>query len=292
VTLLSSTQTIGSYTYIEGSHESTRPATSNWGQTITPGNNTWGTAAQVGSDVAEDLWAIEFTFTNVGVSNNSKSALVQVGFDFAGGTTFPASPDRYNSITLVASNAISYQSGFGCQYWFPLGIPAGTAILMRGTTENATVGTIACNWTGWGRPKYPEATRRGAYVESLGVVEASSRGTVITPGTTSDGSPTTSLGTLAADHPCWYWEFGFGVHNDTTQGNNAVHCDLLNASTGEILLQNGRAFTTSGEAAGKQASLCRMPFHDVAGGTEIFGRAQTSGTLDATYHMTAYGVGG
>lgn len=292
MTLLSPTKTIGIFEYIEGSHETTRPAASNWGTVMTPGNNTWGTAVQVGSDVVEDLWAIEFVFTGGGVSTATKSTLVQIGFDFSGGTTFPASPDRYNSITLLVGATVGYNVGRGTGFWFPLGIPAGTAILMRASTENATVGSVYGAWTGWGRPKYPEATRRGQYVESLGAVEATSRGTAVTPGTTSEGTAVL-LGTIGTDHPCWYWEFGFSPYNDTTQTANAVHCDLLAGSaTGDVILQNGYAYTNAGEALCKLPSIHRFPYADVPGNTGIYGRAQASGTLDANYGMMANGVGG
>lgn len=290
MTLLSSSKSIGLFNHIEGSHEATRPQVTNMGSITTPGNNTFGTALSIGSNTTVDLWALEFTITGVAVSAAAKDLLVQIGFDFAGGTTFPASPDRYNSITLLASCAIGYNLGF-VKYFFPLGIPAGTKIMARSSVNNATVGGATVQWTGWGRPKYPEATRRGQYVESLGAVTASSRGTTVTPGTTSEGTAV-SMGSLAADLPCWYWEFGYGI-NDSTMANAAIHCDLLAGSAaGDVILQNGYVRTTSGEGINKLPSIHRFPFAEVAGGTEIFARAQCSGTPDSANSMMAYGVGG
>lgn len=289
--LLSPTKTMGIFEHVEMSPSaSTRPAASNWGTSTTPGNNTFGTAVAIGSNTTEDLWALEFTVTGVAVSAAAKDLLVQIGFDFAGGTTFPASPDRYNSITLLASCAIGYNLGF-VKYWFPLCIPAGTKIMARSSVNNATVGSAFVAWAGWGRPKYPEATRRGQYVESLGAVTATSKGTDITPGTTSDGTAVL-MGTLAADHPCWYWEFGYGI-NDSTMANNAIHCDLLAGSdTGDVILRDGYVRTTSGEGIEKLPSIHRWPWADVPGGTGIYARSQVSGTADSANSMMAYGVGG
>lgn len=290
MSLLSPSKSIGIFNHIEGSHEADRPATGAWGTATTPGQNTYGTAVEIGSNTTEDLWAIGFKITGIAVSGSAKDALVQIGFDFAGGTTFPASPDRYNSITLLASCAGNNNTG-PVNFWFPLGLPSGTKIMARSSVNNATVGQARVAWTGWGRPKYPEATRRGQYVEGLGATPASSSGTTITPGTTSVGTAEL-LGTIDANHPCWFWEYGYGI-NDSTMTAVGLHVDLLAGSaTGDVILQNAFLRTSGGEVIDKMASVYRMPFADVPGGTGVYGRSQSSGTPDADNSMMAYGVGG
>lgn len=290
MSLLVLTKSLGEYTHEEGSHLTTRPGTTNWGTQTVPGNNTFGTPVQIGANLTEDLWAIRFQITGVAASAQGKDCLVQIGFDFAGGTTFPASPDRYNSITLLASCAGPYNQGGGVEYFFPLFVPAGTAILARSSVNNATVGSAYVAWHGYGRPKNPESCRAGSFVESLGIVSATSRGTTVTPGTTSDGTAVL-LGTLDSDHSCWYWEYGYGC-NDTTMSNAALHADLQAGSGGPFVLQNGLVNTTTSETVNKRASARVVPIFDVAGGTEIYGRLQSSGTADSNVSMAAYGVGG
>lgn len=293
--LVPSKTIMGEFQFSEGSHTTTRPAAA-FGTSITPGNNTFGTAVQVGADLTVEAWAILIGVNSINLSVNAKDSLTQIGFDFAGGTTFPASPDRYNSITLLTSCASPYNfttsgAGVGILYYFPLRIPSGTAILARGSVNNATVGTQNVWWQTWGRPKYPEATRRGCYVESLGIVAGSSRGTVVTPGGASEGTAV-SLGTLNSNAPCWYWEFGHGI-NDGSMSNAAIHNDLLmGSSSGPLILENGLVVSSTAESLTKAPSLMYNPIHEVAGGTEIFGRCQSSTTVDAEHNMAAYGVGG
>lgn len=279
----------GAFNSTEGSHLSTRPA-SPFGTAITPGNNTYGTAVQIGADLTFDAYAILIGVNAIAVAAAAKDSLTQIGFDFAGGTTFPASPNAYDSITLLTSCATNYASGQGggVQFLFPLFIPAGTAILARGSVNNATVGTQNVWWKTWGRPSHPESIRVGRWVESLGIVAASSRGTTVTPGTTAEGA-SVSLGTLT--NPCWYFEYGFGV-NDATMNSRTFHVDLQAGSGGPLILEDALVHTSSSEQILKQPAASYVPIVDVPAGTAIHGRAQCDGTLDAAYSMAAYAVGG
>lgn len=286
--LVTSKSPIAEFMGVESSHLTTQPAAA-FGTSITPGQNTFGTAVQIGSDTTDDAYGIMIGVNSI-ANAAAKDSLTQIGFDFSGGTTFPASPDRYNSITLLTSCANNHTIG-GVHYYFPLFIPGGTAIFARGSVNNATVGTQNVWWRIYTRPKDPASVRVGRYVESLGIVAGSSRGTSMTPGTGSEGTAVL-LGTLDSAHPCWYWEVGFGV-NDSTMSGLALHLDLLKASSsGQVILSNVQVQTSSQEGATKHPSLSYGAVFDVPGGTDIYGRAQASGTPDASNSMAAYGVGG
>lgn len=234
--------------------------------TVTPGNNTFGTAVQLGGgNLAEEAWAIRLNIVSIAVSAASKDSLTQIGFDFSGGATFPASPNRYNSFTLLTSCAGAWGAGgSGVWYYFPLRVPAGTSVMARGSVNNATVGTQGVRLETFGQPKYPESVRRGSYVESLGIVTASSRGTLLTPGVGSEGTAV-SLGTLDANHPCWYWEFGWGTA-DTTMTNAWYLIDLLaGSSSGKVILTDGLATSTSAEIINKGSALGYANINEVAG---------------------------
>lgn len=277
----------------EGSHFSsaTQPATA-FGSTITPGNNAWGASVQVGADLTMDAYGIYINCNSVGVSSTAKDGLLQIGFDWSGGTTFPASPDEFNSITLLVSSASGLVAG-GVNYYFPLFIPAGSAILARGRVNNATVGSMRVFWQTVARPRRPELVRSGSYVVSLGAVEASSRGTLVTQGTASDGS-WVSIGTLPADRPCWFWEFGAGT-GVTSMNNQFCMCSLAADSTGaRIILRDGSVGTTTAEAITKLHAIgaASPGVANVPGGTTIYGKSRASGTAASGWNMMAYGVGG
>lgn len=289
--LVPSRTAFGEFQAIEGSHLTTQPATA-FGTTVTPGNNAFGTAVQVGADLTLDAYGIYINVNSVAVSGAARDALLQIGFDWSGGTTFPASPDSFNSITLLVSCASGMVAG-GVNYYFPLFIPAGTAILARGSVNNATVGTMRVFWQTSCRPARPEAIRVGRYVESLGAVTASSRGTTITPGTTSEGS-WTSIGTLGSDRPCWFWEWGVGI-NTGTMANQMHATDLAADSSGDrIILRDGTSGATTAEAITKIQAFGSTGLNVamVEGGTTIYARSQVTGSAPTGWNVMAYGVGG
>lgn len=81
--------------------------------------------------------------------------------------------------------------------------------------------------------------------------------------------------------------------NDGSMTGKGLHVDLLrDSSTGPVILQDLNFTTGGAELISKPSSLMCNPVADVPGGTEIFGRAQCSGTLDAAYSMAAFGCGG
>lgn len=279
---------IGEFTYREGSHLTTRPATT-FGTTVTPGNNTYGTAVQVGADTVEECWGILIGVNGIGVATVAKDSLTQIGFDFTGGTTFPASPDRFNSIELLTSCAHNYLVGGGVQFYFPLYLPAGTAILARGSTNNATVGTQNVWWTLFGRPKNPETIRRGQYVQALGITAASSSGTALTPGGAAEGTAV-SVGTITDNS--WFWEWGVG-QNDADMLAAVLHTDILiGSSSGPVIVENLIHTSAAAEVHTKSSSLPNSPVAGVPAGTEIFARMQNNTTNDAAHSVAVYAVGG
>lgn len=280
---------VGEFTAREGSHLTSRPAV-DYGTSLTPGNNAYGTAVQVGVNTTLECWGLHINVNSINVSAAAKDSLTQIGIDFSGGATFPVTPTKYNSITLLTSCAANYASnGHGVNYYFPLYLPAGTSIMARGSTNNGTVGTQNVNWIVYGRPKNPEAVRRGQFVQSMGIVEAGSNGTTLTPGTTSEGTAV-SVGTV--DVESWYWEWGRGC-NDSTMTATAMHTDILmGASSGPVIVENLVSGSASAEAIRKPASLEKAPIYSVAAGTEIFARMQCSGAVDSNNSVAVYAVQG
>lgn len=264
-----------------------RPAQS-WGSVINPGNNTFSTYNEILGNTAYECFGIAIVAHNVGVSTLAKDALLTLGFDHAGGTSYTD-----NTISnLLVSHAGSLAWG-GVWYYFPLYIPAGTAIAARGSTNNATVGQINVGVILYGRPTRPELVRAGAYVDTFGANTAASNGTTVTSGTTSEGS-WTEMTSGTTTRPYWWFQTGFGA-NDSSLGSVLYGMDLAvgDASNKEVVFEN--VLSCSG---GSTEQLCRplLPSEaytcDIPEGQRIYTRMQCSGTADSSLSMCAYALGG
>lgn len=274
------------YNWSSGSHVSTRPAAA-FGATVTPGNNAFGSWVQLmnSAAVARDVFAILINVNSIAVSATAKDALVDIGVDPAGGTSYSTVIPE-----LLASCASPYNVGAGgIWYLFPLWIRAGSSIAARASVNNATVGTARVNCRVFGSPRDQRLIKVGTRVEAIGTNTAASAGTSITSGTTSDGS-WTSLGSTSRD--AWWWQLGMGV-NDTTMTARAYHADVAvgNASNKDIVIENAMIATTSSEQL-NNAPLTFDSGKIAPAGTSVYGRLQCSGTADASLSMAAYALGG
>lgn len=265
-----------------------RPAAA-YGTTVTPGDNTKGSYAQLisGASLTEDVYLVEININANFVAATARSAILDIGYDPAGGTSY--SILIADLMCASASNLCITREGFlGYNYMFPLFIKAGTSIGAAASVDNATVGTLRCWARFYCKPKHPEALKVGSYVESLGVTAASSEGTTVTSGTTSEGS-WTSLGTTTK--PAWWFQVGGGVNNLAIT-SVAYFLDLsAGASGGEKLLIDDVLL----HGNSNNDLLCLQPHiclgGEVVSGASIWGRAQCSGTAQ-TMTMMAYCLGG
>jgi hypothetical protein len=273
------------FNYVTGNGVTTRPSAS-FGALITPGNNTYGNYVELVSDtdVTKDCYGIRICISSIGQSNNAKDSLCTIGIDTSGGTSYVDFISH-----LLCANASLYvtANAGGVHYYFPVFIPAGTAIAAKGSVNNATVGNQRVAVWLYGAPDNPGLMLCGSGVETIGVVTGSSCGTTVTSGTTSEGA-WTSLGTSAK--PCFWWQQGLGV-NTISMGSNAYHAELSygDGTNNKILVPDQLFAATSSE------TLCNIPsspFPSCApAGSTIYGRLQYSGsTPDSNLSMAAYGV--
>jgi len=258
-----------------------RPA-SGFGTSVTPGNNTKGSWASVftGTEIAYDVWRMVVNIGSGATSAAAKDTIVDIGIDPSGGTSYTVLiPD------LLGANSSPYATFGAITYRFPIHVPAGSRIGARASVNNATVGTLRVYLTVDGNPTNPEMVWKGTKVEAIGVTAASSNGTAVTPGTTSDGS-WTSLGTVT--ERARFWEVGMGV-NDTSMAAVGYHLDLsAGASGGDVpILTDALTCCTSAE---QQFSSPNGTYRTIAAGSTIWGRAQCSGTADSGTSMAAYAV--
>lgn len=262
--------------------DGTRPAAA-WGTSITPGNNTYGSYVQVLTATSDETYLMRIVLNSFAVTSAARDALVTIGIDPAGGTSYT------DLITdLLASCAHTYTAG-PVVYEFPLRVPAGATIAAKASVNNATVGTGNVAIELFGRPSRPELVKAGSFVQTFGSTPASSSGTAVTIGTTAEGA-WTQIGS-ALTVPIWAWEFGIGLNNATIVGNT-IHVDLGlgNATSRKVAIPNAYVCTTTVETITKPAAL-RTVLGAV--GDLVYVRAQCGpGAADTTASFCAYGVGG
>ena len=263
-----------------------RPAT-NYGATITPGaSNAKGSYAQVLAALARDVFGLLINFNSNGVSAAIRNTLADVGVDPAGGTSYSVLiPD------LLLAGASTYDTGAnGIWYYFPIWIRAGSTVAVRAQVNNATAGSFRCHMKALGSPRDRQGVRVGTFVRSFGVTAATSSGTAIVSGTTSEGA-WTQIGSATAD-PLWWWQLGFGVA-DTTMTALVYNADLSvgTATNKTIVAEDVPIASTSTEAVSSTPQRDQSMYMTQSG-QNVYARIQCSGTPDSTLSVAAYGLGG
>jgi hypothetical protein len=260
----------------------TRPSSSP-GSTVTPGTGGYGSYVQLFSALAEDAHGITIMVTGNGDAAASRTTLMEIGVDNAGGTSYTAVIQG-----LLVGGAGWYNSvNYGLWYYFPLFIKSGS------TVGVAAYSSVASTFKAAGilhnKTVNPSATRVGSYAETIGYTSGTT-GKAITPGTTSEGS-WTSIGTTAKD--LWWWQLGFQVNDaDNAWNDVAIHLDLAvgDATNKDIIIKDFPIMLESSEG------FVNSPFTGgmerfVPAGSTLYMRAQCSGALDA-YTCLIYGIGG
>ena len=261
----------------------TRPA-AGWGATITPGTGgTKGSWAQIftGAQMTTETFGLLVTITNNATSATTRNALIDVGIDTAGGTSYSVLvPD------LIGGHAAPLTLG-GIHYYFPIYIPAGASVAVRAAGTVATTFSVAL--TVYGKPRRPDSVMCGTKVTAFGATLASATGTTITAGTTAEGA-WTQLGT-ATTHPIWWWQCGMTCV-DTTMTANIHTMDVAtgDATNKDIVLQDALAIFSAAEQNTMLPAI--VPAYDrTPTGSLVYGRVQCSGTADSALSMMAYGLG-
>jgi hypothetical protein len=126
----------------------------------------------------------------------------------------------------------------------------------------------------------------GSGVEAMGIVTASSRGTLITPGTTADGS-WVSLGTTTQEYRYIYVQHGGGNDADTTINAGVVSVEL---GAGSTLLPGLNLFMAQTEANESTSIMVNTGrWRVLPAGTALQARLRFSGTAESQ-HIAVYGV--
>jgi hypothetical protein len=273
------------FNYVTGNVLTTAP-TGAFGTSVVPGtSNAYSAYVEILSDanVTRDCYGIMICLNNASTSTASRNIIVTIGIDTAGGTSYV---DLIPHLLAASAAGFTTQSHAGHWYYFPIYIPAGSAIAAKAAVNNAGAGSlrVAC-WL-FGAPSSKETLIYGHGVEAIGVTTASSSGTAVTPGNATEGS-WTSLGTTSK--PCFAWQQGFGIANGTMTALVYNGDISYGNGTNQIMIDQDRVIGTTGaEAVSAQlrpAQICNVPV-----GGAIYGRLSCSSAPDTGISMAAYGV--
>jgi hypothetical protein len=274
---------IPEFNYVTGNVLTTRPAAA-YGTQITPGNNTYGLYTEILSDtdVTRDCYGILVNINSITVSTAATDSITTIGIDTSGGTSYV---DFIPHLLSSAASTYTTQSG-GHWYYFPVFIPAGSALAAKGSINRATVGTQRVAVWLYGAPSDPSSLKVGQGVEAIGITAASSAGTAVTSGGAAEGT-WTSLGSTTKQ--CFSWNFGIGV-NDAGMNSGIYHADLsYGDGTNQKVIGLDKWYMSSNAEILSSVIFPAQYCHVPVGGT-IYGRLQFSGTASAALSMAAYGV--
>jgi hypothetical protein len=266
-------------------NDGTRPVVA-MGTTITPGNNTYGTAVTLisGANLTFDCCELVICINNASISNTARDTVVSLLVDPAGGTSFTSIADL---VCGPASGYVVANVGFGgTLFRFPIFIKAGTSIGCAAAVNSATVTSLNAFCRANGQPSHPDKIFVGTYIDQFGVSLATSAGTTVTPGTTSDGAYVL-IGTTA--RPLYALEFGYGI-NDSTMTSAVIDVDIAagDGTTNSVIIPNWPVATSAIEAVSKFPA---MTLTSIAAGVGLYARSQSSNAIDSANSVAIYGVG-
>ena len=260
------------------------------GDTVTPGNNTYGTYVELltTAEVTDDAYGIWLSISNNVVAGVARDTILKVGIDPAGGTSYV---DTIVDLQCACAGTLSAsKNGWGgVRYWFPIRVVAGSSVAVAASINNATVGTLLVYCRLFCRPSGPVIPRAGSFVRTFGSTPASSCGTAITP-VAGSKSAYVQLGSAVADN-LWYWGLGNGYNNAVYVNNNPCFWDLAigDATTKRLVIIDQMSLPSTSETL---AFASHGAYGHAGSGDLIYARAASTGAITSGWSATAYGVGG
>lgn len=252
------------------------------------GAHTKGTDTAVLSGIAHDAWGVYIMVSSGATVATSRRQMIDLLIDPAAGVGNAGS-----SWSVLINNLYTNSPVFGTSkhlghnYYFPLFIPAGTAIGAR-TQDTVTDETCRFSIRLVGQPTRPDLVKVGHKVQTIGATTASTDGVSFTPGTSAVGTYSASMGTLTND--AWWWQVGFGV-NDTTQTDRVTHLDVAHDATSKyICMRSVMCIVDSGENSSKNSFGEGSPIRHAPAGTDVYIRGHSAGAPDSNWTGVVYAL--
>lgn len=251
-------------------------------------NHTKGSDTAVLSGIAHDCWGMHIMISSGSTDSTARRQMIDLLIDPAAGVGNAGSSWSVLINNLVSTHSSAAAPVIGHQYYFPLFLPAGTAI---GARVQDAVGGATCNFSlrVQGQPTRPDLLKVGHKVQTLGASTATTVGTAFTPGSAGVGTYSASLGTLTND--AWWWQVGLAI-NDSVLNGALVRIDVAADATSKYVCADSVFFgSNSNETSGKTWSGVGLPIRHIPAGSDVYVRGN-SGTVahDSNYSAVVYAV--
>ena len=226
--------------------------------------------------LAQDCYAISVLPFNTFVTGTDTSALMDILYDPAGGTSYQI---------LIPKLVCGFLSSTVNTYWFPLYVPKGSTIGARWQCVTDTTATPRVAITLWGGPSRP-GFWFGTNVTAVGTNTTGSEGTTIDPGSTGTYGSWASVG--GTSNPAFrFINFGFQGTLDThTADTYFVQYGF--GSTKIPGAQTRHTFTTAEVI--NQFPQTYGVYADIPAGTQLQARATGSDATSEDCSVAIYGV--
>jgi hypothetical protein len=250
--------------------------------------NTMGNDTAMLTGIAFDAYAIAICFS-LGSSNATiRRQLTDILVDNSAGVGNVGASWTPLVSSLLTNSPSMATSQYGHWFYFPLFIPAGTAVGGRIQDTEASSATTRVSVRLYGQPSNPSAMNVGTKVQTLGAVTGTTSGTTVVPGTGALGSYTASLGTLT--NAAWWWQLGVGS-SDATITANTYRFDIAHDATSKYICTQGIVYTgDANENTGKTAFGEGPPVRAAPVGTDVYVRGSGQGAPDTTMSCVVYAV--
>jgi hypothetical protein len=264
----------------------TPPVGASPGTAVTAGGsaNADGTQVSLIAALAHD---VHYLVVGVGGASSPSAidtaALLDILVDPAGGTTWASFID--DLVCGVNAALTAGTVGMPTYYHFPIWLPAGASLGAQVRCATLSHPFRVAIWA-YGNPSRPESWWCGQRVESLGIDAANSKGTDITPGSTTATFTFTNVGSTTAAR---YGAIQFGMN-----GSDSVAAALgyyAQIGIGGARVPGTPTFywaNSTGEAASRSGHNGPIPC-DIPAGTQLQVGACSSGSAEV-HDVALYGV--
>lgn len=255
-----------------------RPSTGP-GTSVTPGTTSKGSWTQAIASASTDVFGIFIYIYSNGTAASSRNTVLDIGIG-PSGSEIVIVPD------LICGNASTIQTGFGVGYFFPLFIPAGSRVSVRGQSTVTNSFFVLLNFPLL--PTSPESQKTAQYIETYGITGRT--GENLTPGSTTI-SDWVLVGTTTK--PVWHWELGIQVQAaDATHNAATYFLDVaVGDSSNKTIVINSWFFVTTTAEQHMKPPIVTMNGKKTPAGTNVYLRGWSSAAAD-TCNVAVYAAGG
>jgi hypothetical protein len=271
------------FSYCTDNQPST-PSQGSHGTSCTPGvSNADGTAVSLIAAISHDVHRLCVHVSNTQTAGAAYYALLDILIDLAGGSSWSSWIDDL-TVGFLGADTTSLNSGVW--FDFPIWLPAGASIGAQMRTSHTVAVDARISIWAFGEPSRPDMWWCGQGVETLGVTAASSRGTAVTPGSSSAYGSWTSVGSTTTRR---YGAIQLGT-NGTDASMSAInyHFQIGRGSQplpGCPIILKGAATTETGATL----APCGPIWCDIEAGAQLQVRGKASGTAEV-WDCALYGV--